>query len=90
MATMLDECTIKEQRFVVHFLWAEGLSTKDIHKEMFRVYGGKCLLRKVVHKRVEKFSQGHLKSQMMPDQVQKWLRQQSKDLYSAGFNTLVK
>jgi hypothetical protein len=35
-------------------LWAKGLNAKDIHKEMFPVYGGKCLLRKAV----EKFSQG--------------------------------
>jgi uncharacterized protein len=27
---------------------------------------------------------------MMPDQVQKWLRQQSEDLYAVGFNALVK
>jgi hypothetical protein len=29
-------------------------------------------------------------SQMMLDQMRKWLRQQSKDLYSAGFDALVK
>jgi hypothetical protein len=27
---------------------------------------------------------------MMPHQVQKWLRQQSKGFYAAGFNALVK
>jgi hypothetical protein len=27
---------------------------------------------------------------MMPDKVWKYLRQQSKDFYSVGFNTLVK
>jgi hypothetical protein len=27
---------------------------------------------------------------MMPDQVQKWLRQQSKDFCAAGFNALAK
>jgi hypothetical protein len=27
---------------------------------------------------------------MMPEQVRKWLRQQSKDLYIAGFDALVK
>jgi hypothetical protein len=31
---------------------------KDINKEMFHVQGGKCLSRKTVHNRVEKFSQG--------------------------------
>jgi hypothetical protein len=30
------------------------------------------------------------KSQMMPDQVRKWLRQHSKDFYAAGFDALVK
>jgi hypothetical protein len=39
-------------------LWAKGLNAKDIHKEIFPFYGGKCLLRKAVHTWVEKFSQG--------------------------------
>jgi hypothetical protein len=30
------------------------------------------------------------KPQMMPDKVRKWLRQQSKDFYAAGFDGLVK
>jgi hypothetical protein len=30
------------------------------------------------------------KSQMMPDQAQKWLRQRSKDFCAAGFDALVK
>jgi hypothetical protein len=47
MATMLVECTTKEQYSVVCFLWPKGLNAKDTHKEMFPVHGGKCLLRKV-------------------------------------------
>jgi hypothetical protein len=39
-------------------LWAKGLNAEDIHKEMFRVYGGKYLSRKAVHDWVDKFSQG--------------------------------
>jgi hypothetical protein len=31
------------------FLWARLLNAKDIHKEMFPVYGAKCLSRKSVH-----------------------------------------
>jgi hypothetical protein len=27
---------------------------------------------------------------MMPDQKRKWLRQQTKDFYAAGFDSLVK
>jgi hypothetical protein len=50
MATLLEECTAEEQRSVLRFfLWAKGLNTKDIHKEIFPVYGGKCLSRKAVH-----------------------------------------
>jgi hypothetical protein len=56
MATMHEACTIKEQRSVVWFLWAKGLNAMDNHKEMFPVYGGKCLSHKAVHNWVEKFS----------------------------------
>jgi hypothetical protein len=50
MATMHEECSAKEQRsLVVFFLWAKGLNAKDIHKEMFPVYSGKCVSRKAVH-----------------------------------------
>jgi hypothetical protein len=48
MAAVLEVCTTEEQHSVVHFLWAKGLNTKDIHKEMFSVYGGKCLSRDAV------------------------------------------
>jgi hypothetical protein len=50
MATVL-ECTstTEEQRSLVRFLWAKGLIAKYIHKQMFPVYGGKCLPRKAVH-----------------------------------------
>jgi hypothetical protein len=69
----LTECITEEQRSVVRFLWAKGLNAKDIHKEMFPV-GSVC--------RVKRFTTGSRnslkdvgKSQMMPDQVRKWLRQ---------------
>jgi hypothetical protein len=38
-------------------MWAKGLDAKDIHKEMFPVYGEKCLLLEVVHNWIDKFSQ---------------------------------
>jgi hypothetical protein len=60
----------------------------DIHKEMSPVYGGKCLSRKVVHKQVEKHGKCFADDEAEME-VQKWLRQQSKDLYVAGFDTLV-
>jgi hypothetical protein len=37
MATVLEEYVTKKQHSVVRFLWAKGLNTKDIHKEMFPV-----------------------------------------------------
>jgi hypothetical protein len=49
MPTVLEECATVEQRPVVRFLWAKGLNAKDIHIEMFPVYGGKCLSSKAVH-----------------------------------------
>jgi hypothetical protein len=48
MSTMPEECTIEQQHSVVSFLWAKGLNAKDINKEMFPIYGGKCLSHKVV------------------------------------------
>jgi hypothetical protein len=38
-------------------MWAKAPNGKEIHKEMFPVYGRKCLLRKAVHNWLEKFSQ---------------------------------
>jgi hypothetical protein len=60
METVLEEYSTEKQRSVVCF-WAKRLNTKDIRKEIFPVYGGKCLSRKVVHNWVDKFSQGSLK-----------------------------
>jgi hypothetical protein len=49
-AIVLEECTIEEQRSAVRFfLWTKRLNGKGIHKEMFPVYGWKCLSRKAVH-----------------------------------------
>jgi hypothetical protein len=57
MATVLEEYTTEEQHFVMGFiLWAKQLNEKDVHKEIFMVYGGKCLSRKAIHNWIEKFS----------------------------------
>jgi hypothetical protein len=47
MATMLDEYTTEKQSSLVRFLWTKELNTKDADKEMFSVYGGKSLSRKM-------------------------------------------
>jgi hypothetical protein len=49
MMTVLEEYPTEEQPYVVLFLWAKGLGAKDMDKEMFPVYGGKCLSCKAVH-----------------------------------------
>jgi hypothetical protein len=49
MGPVLEECTAKELHSVVRLLWAKGLNAKDIHKEMFALYGGKCFSHKEVH-----------------------------------------
>jgi hypothetical protein len=84
MATVL-EGNIKEQRSVMRFLWTKVLNSKDIHKYMFPVHGGKCLSRKAVHIWVKKYSQGRSKV----SEVRNWLRQQSKDFSAVGFDALV-
>jgi hypothetical protein len=61
MATVLEDGTTEEQRSVVRFLWPKGLNAKCIHKEMFPVYGGRCLARTALHNWIEKFSQGRSK-----------------------------
>jgi hypothetical protein len=61
MATVHEGCTTEEQRSAVRLLWVKGFSAKDIHKEMFPLYGGKCLLHKVAHNQLDKLPQGRLK-----------------------------
>jgi hypothetical protein len=84
MAIGLEGCTIEEQRSAMHISVVKGINAKDINKcSLFMVRSG-C--------RVKRFTTGLSnslkdvrKSQMLPDQVRKWLVQQSKHLYAAGF-----
>jgi hypothetical protein len=84
-----EEYTTEEQSSIVIFLWAKGLNAKDIRKEVFPVYDGKCLSPKEVDRWVEKFSQGRMKVADDETEVPKRLRQQTKDCYVAGFDALV-
>jgi hypothetical protein len=90
MATVLEECTSEEQRSAVRFCGKKDSRRWMFIKECFLFTVG-CVCR------VKQFTTGSRnslkdvrKSQMLPDQVRKWLRQQSKDLYAAGFDALVK
>jgi hypothetical protein len=87
MMTVLEECTTEEQCSILRYLWAKGLNVKDIHKEMFPVYEGKCLSRKAVHNWVTKFFQGRLK---VARQGAKVADGRVQHFYIAGFDALVK
>jgi hypothetical protein len=86
MVTVLGVCTTEEHNSVVHFLWAKELNAKDIHKETFPVYGGKCLSRTAVHIWVKKRGKHFADNKEVATEVWKWLRQQSKDFYAMGLN----
>jgi hypothetical protein len=58
----------------VLFLSIKELNAKDIHKEMFPVNGGKCLLHKAVHNWVEKRGKHFADDKEVESEGQKWLR----------------
>jgi hypothetical protein len=63
--------------FFCAFLWAKGFNARDIHKEMFPVYGGRCLSCKAVHNWVKKRGKRFADDEEVETEVRKWLRQQS-------------
>jgi len=54
----LQDCTIKEQRGVVRFLWAEGAKLVEIHRRMLAQYGQSTLSQRKVYELVERFKSG--------------------------------
>jgi hypothetical protein len=84
-----EEFTTEDQHTGVRFLWTKGLNAKDIHKEMFPVYGRMCLLCKAVQNWVENVANFLLMTKVEMEE-QKWLRQQSKDFYATSFDALIK
>lgn len=40
----------------MHFLWAKGLSTEEVHREMHPVYDENCLSRKAVFNWIQEFN----------------------------------
>jgi hypothetical protein len=91
MATVFEECTTENRVSVVRFC-----GQKD---SIQRIFVKKCFLFTVGSVcRVKRFTTGSRislmdvrKSQMITDQVRKWLRQHSpEDFYAAGFDELVK
>jgi hypothetical protein len=90
MVTRLEECATKKQHSVVRFLWEEGLDAKIFIKKCFPfIVGSVCHIKRFTTGSRNSL-EGVQKSQMMPDQVQKWLSQQSKYFYAADSDALVK
>jgi hypothetical protein len=91
MATVLQECITEEQRSVVRFFYGQRDSMQRIFIKKYFLFMVGCFYRL---KRFTTVSRNSLKdvrkSQVMPDQARKWLRQQSEDFYAAGFDALVK
>jgi hypothetical protein len=78
------QSTIEEQCSIEFFVGKNTQYAKDIHKETFPVYGGKCLLHKAVHNWVQKFSQGRLKVTDDARQDEVVAETTAKKLYAAG------
>jgi hypothetical protein len=73
MATVLEEYPTKEQCAVVHFLGVKGLNAKHIHKKCFLFTVGSVCQAKRFTTGLRNSLKVIRKSQMMPDQVRKWL-----------------
>ena len=58
MAGALHVCTQVEQFAVVHFLWAKGLSTEEVHREMHPMYGDNCFSWKTLFNWIQVFNKG--------------------------------
>jgi len=58
MDAPLQDCTIKEQRGVVPFLWAEGEKPVEIYRHMLAQYGQSTLSQRKVYEWVERFKSG--------------------------------
>jgi len=58
MAMLLLKASRKEQRSVIHFLWAKGRCQNTIYTEIYLVYGDKCFTRPAIHFWYKKFACG--------------------------------
>lgn len=58
MAAPLSICTKEEQRSVIRFLWAEGVSGAEIHRRLSVQYGSSVLPQRSVYEWIEKFRNG--------------------------------
>jgi hypothetical protein len=82
MATVLEECTAEKECPVVRFCGQKDSMQRMFIKKCFLfMVGSVCCIKQFKTEWINSLKDVR-KSQMMPDQVQKWLRQQSKDFYT--------
>jgi transposase len=58
MAAPLGDCTIEEQRAVVRFLWAEGVKSVEIHRQMLAQYGACTMHQQKIYEWIERLKEG--------------------------------
>jgi hypothetical protein len=75
MKTVLEYTTGEQPSVVLFFFVNKRLDAKDIHKEIFPVYGGKYLSRKAIHSWFEKLGKRFADDEEFETEVRKWLRQ---------------
>jgi hypothetical protein len=86
MATVLEGCTTEEQRSPVRFCGKQHSMQKLFIKKIFLFNVGSVC-------RVKRFSfdgKRFADDEDVETEVRKWLRQESKDFYAAGFDALIK
>jgi hypothetical protein len=90
MTTVLEECITEEQRSVVFFCGQKDSIQRIFIKKCSPFMVGSVCRVKGLKTGPRNSIKGVGKSQMIPDQMRKWLREQSKDFYAAGFDALIK
>jgi hypothetical protein len=58
MAAPLSDCTIEEQCAIVHFLWAEGVKSVELHRRMLAQYGARTMHQWKIYKWIKHFEEG--------------------------------
>jgi hypothetical protein len=84
MATVLDVVLPKSSELLCAFCWQKYSMQRIFIKKCFLLTVGSVCREKRFAIGLRNFPEDFRESQMTPDKVRKWLRQQSDDLYDAG------
>jgi hypothetical protein len=81
--------SLSKSSVLLSFLFCEekySIQRIFIKKRFLFMVGSVCCIKQFTTGSINSLKDVR-KSQMMPDQLEKWLRQQSKDFYAAGWHT---